>query len=69
MLGPIAPELLVPVGRSDAIETAMRAALEMEPARREALAAALREYAVRVADYASNMERMEAQYRRLATRR
>jgi hypothetical protein len=41
----------------------------MEPARREALAAALREYAVRVADYASNMERMEAQYRRLATRR
>jgi len=69
VLGPIAPELLVPVGRSDAIETAMRAALEMEPARREALAAALREYAVRVADYASNMERMEAQYRRLATRR
>jgi len=69
VLGPIAPELLVPVGRSDAIETAMRAALEMEPARREELAAALREYAVRVADYASNMERMEAHYRRLAKRR
>ncbi len=66
VLGPIAPELLVPVGDRRAIAAALRTALEMEPERRKGLAAALREYTVRVADYAANMERMETHYRRLA---
>jgi glycosyltransferase involved in cell wall biosynthesis len=69
VLGPIAPELLVPVGDVEAVAAGMRTALAMEPARRERLAAALREYAVRVADYATNMARMETHYRRLASGR
>jgi glycosyltransferase involved in cell wall biosynthesis len=69
VLGPIAPDLLVPVGDRDALATAMRIALEMEPARRAGLASALRDYAVRVADYEANMQRMETHYRRLARSR
>jgi glycosyltransferase involved in cell wall biosynthesis len=66
VLGPLAGELLVPVGDSRALAGALRNALEMEPAPRAALAASLRDYTVRVADYAANMGRMEAHYRRLA---
>ena len=69
VLGPIAPDLLVPVGDRDALATALRVALEMEPARRVGLASALRDYAVRVADYEANMQRMEMHYRRLARSR
>jgi glycosyltransferase involved in cell wall biosynthesis len=68
VLGPIADELLVPVGDVDATVRALQAALDTEPARRAALAAAMRAYTVRVADYAANMERMEGLYRRLAGR-
>lgn len=66
VLGPIAPELLVPVGDAAVIAAALRTALAMEPGRRAELSAALREYAVREADYATNMARMETHYRRLA---
>jgi glycosyltransferase involved in cell wall biosynthesis len=66
VLGPIAPELLVPVADRDALAAALVAALELEAGRREGLAAAMRDYAVRIADYATNMERMETLYRRLA---
>jgi glycosyltransferase involved in cell wall biosynthesis len=66
VLGPLASELLVPVGDSGALAGALGSALDMEPARRAALATSLRDYAVRVADYAANMGRMEAHYRRLA---
>ncbi len=69
VLGPIAPDLLVPVGDRDALATALQVALEMEPARRVGLASALRDYAVRVADYDANMQRMETHYRRLARSR
>jgi len=66
VLGPMAEDLLVPVGDRDALAAALRGAMNLEPARRAALATAMREYAVRVADYATNMERMEALYRRLS---
>ncbi len=66
VLGPIAPELLVPVGDAAATAAALRTALAMEPGRRAELSAALREYAVREADYATNMARMETHYLRLA---
>jgi len=68
VLGPIADDLLVPIGDVEATVRALHAALDMEPARREVLAGAMRDYAVRVADYAANMERMEGLYRRLAGR-
>lgn len=68
VLGPIADELLVPVGDVEATVRALQAALDLDPARRAALAAAMRDYTVRVADYVANMERMEGLYRRLAGR-
>ncbi len=68
VLGPIADELLVPVGDVEATARALHAALDMDPARRVALATAMRDYTVRVADFATNMERMEGLYRRLAGR-
>jgi L-malate glycosyltransferase len=68
VLGGIAPELLVPVGDADALGIALRRALTMSPAERESLGAALRRYAVTVADYETNMRRMEALYRELARR-
>jgi len=68
VLGPIAPELLVPVGDSGALATALRGVLEMEPSARDRLGAALRKYTVGVADYATNMDRMEGLYRRFVGR-
>jgi L-malate glycosyltransferase len=68
VLGEIAPQLLVPVGDADALGAALRRALAMSPADRRSLGAALRRYAVSVADYETNMLRMEALYRELAAR-
>jgi glycosyltransferase involved in cell wall biosynthesis len=67
-LGPIVPELIVPVGDPPALATALRRALALTEGERRNLGEALRAYVVQAADYATNMARMEGLYRRLAGR-
>jgi L-malate glycosyltransferase len=65
VLAGIAPESLVPIGDSEATAIAMRRALRMSDDDRARTASALREWAVREADYETNMARMETLYREL----
>jgi L-malate glycosyltransferase len=68
VLGVIAPELLVPVGDPDALAGALARAISMSAEERKVLGGALRQYTLAVADYETNMLRMEALYRELARR-
>jgi glycosyltransferase involved in cell wall biosynthesis len=67
-LGAIAPELLVPVGDAGALAQALHRGLALTADERSTLASALRRYVVTVADYETNMLRMESLYRELAAR-
>ena len=68
VLGGIAPESLVPIGDAEATAIALRRALRVSPDDRARTASALREWAVREADYETNMARMETLYRELIGR-
>ena len=65
VLAGIAPESLVPIADAEATAIALRLALRMNPDDRARIASALREWAVREADYETNMARMETLYREL----
>ena len=68
VLGPIAPQALVPVGDVTALASALRSFLAMPPVERARLGAVLRAWVLDHGDYDANMARMEALYRRLADR-
>ncbi len=68
VLGELAPESLVPIGDVQATAQALRRALEAGPDERARVASVLREWAVREADYETNMARMETLYRGLIGR-
>jgi L-malate glycosyltransferase len=63
------PSAIVATRDAEALAAALRRTLEMPPDERARLGAALRDLAVRTADYESNMLRMETYYRELAARR
>jgi L-malate glycosyltransferase len=65
VLGQIAPGALVPVGDVDALAGALRQALELDGARRDAIGRTFREHVEASGDYRSNMEHMESLYRDL----
>lgn len=68
VLGELAPEALVPVGDVHATTQALRRGLDAGGEERARIASALRDWAVREADYETNMARMEALYRELIDR-
>jgi glycosyltransferase involved in cell wall biosynthesis len=68
VLGELDGGSLVPVGDVDATARALRRSLEAGPEERSRIASALREWAVREADYETNMARMETLYRELVGR-
>ena len=68
VLGPLLPEALVPIGDVEATAASLRDALGLDDGRRERVASVLRDWAVREADYETNMRRMETLYRELARR-
>jgi glycosyltransferase involved in cell wall biosynthesis len=65
VLDPLLPEALVPVGDIEATAARLRRTLSLDVAARERVASILRGWAVREADYATNMRRMERLYRGL----
>jgi glycosyltransferase involved in cell wall biosynthesis len=67
LLGPLAPELLVPVGDVAATARALDRALSLPPAERGRLGTALRRTVIERADHVASMLRMEDHYRWLAT--
>ena len=67
LLGPLAPELLVPVGDVAATARALDRALSLPPAERGRLGTALRRTVIERADHVATMLRMEDHYRWLAT--
>ncbi len=67
ILGPLLPDLLVPVGDVDALAAALRRALSLGRDERERIGARLRSYVQEEADQETHMLRMEAIYRRLAS--
>jgi glycosyltransferase involved in cell wall biosynthesis len=68
VLGELSPESLVPIGDVENTARGIRRALGAGPEERDRLASVLRDWAVREADYATNMARMEALYRELIGR-
>ena len=68
VLDPLLPEALVPIGDVAATANGLRRALDLDASGRERIASTLRDWAVREADYETNMRRMEALYRRLVDR-
>ena len=68
VLGPVLPEALVPIGDASATGAALRDALQLPETGRARIASALRAWAVREADYATNMRRVENLYRELIER-
>ncbi|HEY7132075.1 MAG TPA: glycosyltransferase [Candidatus Limnocylindrales bacterium] len=65
-LSVVTPELLVPIGDGAATTRTIRAALELDPARRAEMAAAGRRLVVEQGDHDTNMRAVEDHYRRLA---
>ncbi len=65
---PLLPEALVPIGDVAATANGLRGALALNASGRERIASTLRDWAMREADYGTNMRRMEALYRRLVDR-
>ena len=68
VLDPLLPEALVPIGDVEATAARLRHVLGLDPDARERVAAILRGWAVREADYTTNMRRMETLYRELVDR-
>ena len=68
VLAELAPESLVPVGDAAATAEALLRTLDLPPEARAGIASALRDWAVREADYDANMRRMEDRYRELVDR-
>lgn len=68
VLDPLLPEALVPIGDVAATSARLRQTLSLDAAARERVASILRGWAVREADYATNMRRMERLYRELLGR-
>jgi hypothetical protein len=68
VLDPLFPEALVPVGDVEATTARLRHALELDPVERDQVASILRGWALREADYTTNMRRMETLYRGLVGR-
>lgn len=66
LLAPVSAHLIVPVGDSQRLSTAVGAVLRMNGQERSALANALRTRVVSEADQAANMSEMEELYRQLA---
>ena len=68
VLGGIAPESLVPIGDAEATAIALRRALQLSPSDRARITSVVRGWALREADYETNMARMEMLYRELIGR-
>ncbi|HET9416134.1 MAG TPA: glycosyltransferase [Candidatus Limnocylindria bacterium] len=68
VLGVLVPESLVPIGDADATAQALRRSLDAGSDERGRIASVLRDWAVREADYETNMARMETLYRELIGR-
>ena len=69
LIGPVAPELIVPLGDATRLAAAIDRVLALTPSERMALAGALRARTVEIADHRVNMLRMERLYADLAAER
>jgi D-inositol-3-phosphate glycosyltransferase len=68
VMAPLLPEALVPIGDVEATAARLRHALGLDPVERDRIASIVRGWAVREADYITNMRRMETLYRGLVGR-